>query len=242
MKVEQIIQRVQSLYSKGVHSDDTRLTSRHIYSALSTARATILRQQANKNQKINDWNYQILPCIELQPAAIHECPCIPTNGCTILRSKHKLPRPITGLNNNLIKYVTSLDGSIRFDENSFENNKYMLGSKYTSTKPDFYFSNGYLFVTVLKNLKAIRASILADDFIEANAFPSFCGPCTDCECEDIMSLEFPLDANLILPVLDISNQELIILMKQITEDRPNNTTDDTSSAGKMVHQPQQQGE
>lgn len=239
MKVGEVIQRVQSLYSKGVHSNDTRLTARHIYSAISTARATLLRQQSNKNQKISNWSYQILPCVELQQAAIHECPCIPTNGCVILRSKYKLPKPITGLDANLIQYVTSLDGAIRFDESNFENNKYMIGNKYTSAKPDYYFRNGYLFITTLKALKALTVSILADSFIEANSFHSYC-PCEGCECQDIMEMEFPIDGDAIVPLLKIANEELIIIMKQVGEDRSNNSGDDTDSAGKMIHQPQPQ--
>ena len=34
MKIKEIIQRVQSLYSKGVQSDDTRLSDRHIYNKM----------------------------------------------------------------------------------------------------------------------------------------------------------------------------------------------------------------
>ena len=38
MIIGDIIQRIQSLYSKGVQSDDTRLKSRHIYNVLITNR------------------------------------------------------------------------------------------------------------------------------------------------------------------------------------------------------------
>lgn len=238
MQTREAIQRVQSLYSKGVQSDDSRLTPRHIYSALLTARAILLRQQVNKNQATSKWLLQPLPCAELITAPIHECPCVPIN-CKILRTKEKLPKPITGLEGSLITYVTSLDGNIRFDPDSFENVRYSVGNKYTKNKPTYYISNGYLYITVLKNLKAITIVGLFDDFIEASLFPSICGTCEECECNDILDIEFPIDKDMERPLFQLANDELIIMFKQMKEDRQNNTTDDAGTVGGMVHQNQQ---
>lgn len=241
MLLGEIIQRVQSLYSQGLQSKDTRLTSRHIYSAVSTARSILLRQQYNKNQSTNQWSYQTLPCVELIKAPVHECPCIPSNGCMILRSKHKIPKPVSGLDKHLIQSVTSLDGSIRFDETSFENVKYnSKGKKYTSKEPYYYFRNEYIYVTVLKNLKVLTLTGLFDDPVAAKQFPSFCASdCPECECEDIMDMEYPIDGDLVRPLIQLANDELIIIMKQMTEDRKNNATNDTSIDTSMIHTNQQ---
>jgi len=59
MTIKEIIQRVQSLYSKGVQSDDVRLEDRHIYNKMITVRSKLISQEAKKRQKINQWNYQI---------------------------------------------------------------------------------------------------------------------------------------------------------------------------------------
>ena len=48
MKIGEIAQRVQSLYSRGVESDDTRLMQRHIYNKLLTTRAKLISEQAKK--------------------------------------------------------------------------------------------------------------------------------------------------------------------------------------------------
>ena len=48
----EIIQRVQSMYSKGVESDDSRLRARHIYNKLLTTTAKLYQQQKNKKQRI----------------------------------------------------------------------------------------------------------------------------------------------------------------------------------------------
>jgi hypothetical protein len=140
---------------------------------------------------------------------------------------------------SLIQSVTSLDGIIKFDEDTFESTKYSVGNKYTSVKPSYYIKNGYLYVTILKYLKAITISGLFDDFIEAHNYPSVCGNCAECECEDIMNIEFPIDGDSIRPLLQLANEELIILFKQMGEDKSNNASDNTDSAGSMIHQPNQ---
>jgi len=53
MKVGEIIQRVQSAYSKGAESSDSRLSRRHIYSIVNTTRSTLLFNKLNKRQFIN---------------------------------------------------------------------------------------------------------------------------------------------------------------------------------------------
>lgn len=240
MLLGEIIQRVQSLYSRGLQSKDTRLTSRHIYSAVSTARSILLRQQYNKNQSANQWSFQTIPCIELIKAPVHECPCIPSNGCVILRSKNKIPKPVSGIDKHLIQSVTSLDGSIRFDESSFEINKYMVGNKYTAKKADYYFRNEYLYVTTLKSLKVITLTGLFDDPVAVSQFPSFCpSDCVDCDCKDIMDMEYPIDGDLVRPLIQLANDELIITMKQMTEDKKNNADDDTAIDTSMIHTNQQ---
>src|SRR5690606_20582736 len=116
MTTGEIIQRIQSLYSKGVNSDDSRLSNRHIYNKLLTVRSRIISQEAKKKQRISSWNYQTIPCIELIKVEAHNCPCIPPLGCQILRSRYPLPKPLSGLSGELIKNVTSIDRTIKIDE------------------------------------------------------------------------------------------------------------------------------
>lgn len=235
--IGEAIQRVQSMYSRGVQSKDSRLTSRHIYSAILSARSTLLSQMSAKGQKIGNWAYQLLPCVELVKAQVHECPCIPAVGCSILRTREKIPKPITDLEKHMIKFVSDVYGDMRFDEDSFENTKYSVGNKYTANKPSYFPHNGYLFITVRKELKAITISMLANDPIEVYAFPSICDECPP--CLDYMALEFPIDGDMLVPLTQLANQELIIMLKQMGEDRNANAADDTDTS-KMIHQPNNQ--
>src|SRR5690606_3881012 len=115
MKLRDLIQRVQSGYNKGVQSDDARLSNRHVYNKLVTSRQRLISQQLRKRQFISDWNYVILPCVELIKVPAHECPCLPPVGCSVYGTKHPLPKPLTDLSSHRIAWVMSIEGSIRID-------------------------------------------------------------------------------------------------------------------------------
>lgn len=226
MVIKLIIQRIQSLYSKGVQSDDTRLSDRHIYNKMVTVRSKLVSQEAKKKQKINQWSYQTLNCVEMVPAPIHECPCLPPLGCDILKSKFPIPKPLTDLNVHLIQSVTSLDGTIIFSEIGWNEKKYKKDSKYTSKKPDYFIRNGHLYITVLKGLKVITMTGLFDDPIEVYNFPSFCEDCVDCQdCISPLDMEFPIDNDMVDTLVDMCKIELLEQFSQMTEDLTNNTSD-----------------
>lgn len=240
LTIGESIQRVQSLYSKGVKSQDSRLSSRHTYSSLLSARSTITKQQRNKKQKISDFTYQVLPCVELEKAPVNECPCIPQAGCWILRTKYELPVAMTDLDDMMIRSVTTLDGITTIDPTSYKTIKYQAGKKYTADKPSYYIRNKRLYVSNRQQLKAITIDGLWDDPIEVKQFPSFCGPCDDCACIDIMDYEFPVDRDSLRAVIQLASNELIILFGQMKEDKMANASDDIALGNQMIHQPNEQ--
>ena len=149
MKIKELIQRIQSTYSKGVQSDDSRLTNRHIYNKLLTTRALLLSREVNKKRKLSAWNYSTLPCVEIvEITSNEECPCIPDVGCSVYRSKHKLPKPIVSLSSYMIKGVYSTDAqrSIKFTEVSVNQSKYTKGGKYSSNNNKYMLHNGYIYI------------------------------------------------------------------------------------------------
>jgi hypothetical protein len=236
--LEQAIAGVQEVYSRGVQSKDSRLSDRMIYQALTIARATVIRQQSNSGQHINDYNYQYLPCVELQPSNYHECPCAPPSGCKILRTKHKVPSTINNLSGNLITF-TSIEGNTSFDPTTFDTVRYAKGNKYTSTKPLVFPRNGYYFFSMPDtNLEVVAGRGLFNDPVAAYLFSSKC-ECEECECNDIMQMEFPIDENAAGGMFTIAKNELVLILKQIKEDRNNDASDDETVVG-LIHQPKQQ--
>lgn len=227
MRIKEIIQRIQSLYSKGVQSDDVTLSDRHVYNKMVTVRSKLISQEAKKKQKVNQWSYQTLNCVELIKAPVHECPCLPPIGCDILRTKYPIPKPLTDLNSHLIQSVTTIDGSIVFSEIGWVEKKYKADNKYTANKPDYYIRNNYLYITHRSGIKLITITGLFDDPLVANSFPSYCpGECTDCnDCTSPLDMEFPIDNDMIDTLIDMCKEELIAQFSQMTGDLTNNTSD-----------------
>lgn len=226
MLVEEIVQRIISLYNKGAKSDDSRLTERHVYNKLLSVRSKLISEEIKKKQKVNQWNYQSLPCIELQKAYPNECPCIPPLGCEILRSVHKLPKPLTNYDNHIIQSVTDLNGEVTFSETSWNEKKYKGGNKYTSTKPDYFIHNGYLFITHKIKIRVINLVGIFEDPFAEDSFPSYCNECTDCDdCRSVLEKEFPIDEDMIDALIELASIELLDRFNQGIEDRTNNSAD-----------------
>lgn len=232
MLIKEILQRIQSLYSKGVQSDDSRLSSRHIYSVMLSIRDTLLVQKINKRQPISQWNYQTLDCIELIKAKPYECPCLPSIGCEILRTKERLPKPLSGIiDGHMIQSVTSLEGSVVFSPTTWTDKKYKKGSKYTSTKPDYYIRDNYLYVTTKKGPKLISITGLFEDPLEASNYPNLCSEDVDCkddtciDCTSPLDKDLPLDRDMVKPLIEMASVELLSMFSQGREDITNNTKD-----------------
>lgn len=240
MIIEKIIQRVQSLYSKGVQSDDTRLATRHIYNTLLGLRSRLLVQKINKRQPVSQWVYQTLPCVELVKAQPHECPCLPMVGCVIMRTKEPLPQPITGLmQGHILQSVTSLDGSIIFSETTWEDKKYKKGSKYTANKPDFFIRNGYLYITTSKAPKAITITGIFQDPVDVYFYPGVCSQ--DCnekdgvgclECTSPLEMELPFENDMESTLVEMAAKELIESFNRNREDLSNNSRDSIKEEAK----------
>jgi hypothetical protein len=231
MRLGNIIDRIQEgFYSKGVKSDDSRLSSRLIYSKILSARAKLLEQTSNKKQFISQNMMQTLSCIELIEAEKHECPCAPPRGCKILRTSIPLPSPLASLNGHMIQSVTSITGEIVYPETTWETIKYQKGNKYTANKPSYFIRSGYLYITHKKGPRIITITAAFNDPIEAMEFGSYCEECNECgdkidNCLSYMDLDFPLQQSVSDTIVTICINELVAIFLQSQEDVTNNSRD-----------------
>lgn len=235
MTIGEIIQRVQNLYSKGTPSDDSRLSERHIYNKLLTVRSRLITQEMNRRRKISRWNYQTIPCVELIEVPQHECPCIPEIGCKILRSKHKIPKPLVSYSTHFISSVTSIDGSVRYTETTFEAKKYKKGNKYTKGNPDYYIKNGYIYITFRHGPRIIAVTGLFEDPSEVAKFPTYCSEDSQevsSDCGSILDGEFPVEADMLDAIVELSINELVNMFSKLPEDLSNNSADSIAQNSK----------
>lgn len=237
LSIGEVIQRVQSLYSKGVESSATRLADRHVYSKLLSVRATLFSQKATARRKIGNWNYQTLSCVGFEIAPLQECPCLPPVGCKILKSVLQIPSFVTSYNGNLIESVTSTDGEIIFDAITWKEKRVKRANKLTAAKPDYYVRNGHFYITSPKTTKIATISGIPYDPIEFHRFPAYCEEDQDCSGEDCIDcisnydLDFPIDGDMITPLIQLTVQELTVFVG-MKEDRTVDSKDSNNEESK----------
>lgn len=222
MTKREIIDRVTSLYNKGAATDDSRLSKRHVYSKIVSARSFLLNREVNKNKRISERNIEYLECVPLSKAPIHECPCIPPLGCDILKTDCIIPKFLSSSKGDHIVSVTSLDGSYTFSPTTFESKKYKQFNKYTSGVLDYFIKNGYMYVTAKEELPAITIGGVFEDTSKFN-----CNHCAEGlnNCKTPLDEEFRIDSYLIEPIISLAVEELIKVFSQMPEDKLNDAKD-----------------
>ena len=237
----EIISRVQAMYSRGAASDDSRLSARHIYSKIKTARAYLLKRELERRKSphsISEWNIQTIPCVSMVLVPPHECPCAPPVGCKILRSECKIPKPVqSNITGPYLTDVTSLDGSIIFTATTWTRKKYRAADKYTSNQPDYFIRDEYLYITVNTDLEVISLSGVFEDPDEVENFAEEC-TCAECKnpkinCKAYYDRWVLMDEYLVEPLIQLAMKELLML-GNIPDDTTNNATDDRAHAQKQT--------
>lgn len=223
MNNREIIERVQSIYSKGAASDNTRLSSRHVFSKLKSAKALIIKRELDKNRKVSEFNFDYLECIEMVKALPYECPCAPPQGCEILKTKCKLPHAVTYRNGGFIQSVSSIDGSIIFNKTTWEHKQYRQFNRYVKPDNDYYIKDGYLYITTNKNLQAITVKGIFMDSLDNS-----CKKCCEDQeqsCVSKLDETFNIEPDLIDVVVELAVQEIVEPFTKIKQDEENDGSD-----------------
>jgi hypothetical protein len=227
MKIGEIIDRIFGIYSSGIASDDIRLSPQLCYSKMLSVRSKLIVQSVNKKQRVSDWDFTHIPCVELIEVPTQLCPCLPTSGCTILRSKYKLPTPLSGLSSDLLRSVSTADFSHKIDYVTLNAYKSQRGNKYSSRKMNYFILEEYLYISTPKKIKVVSINGIFEDPISAEQYKGLC-ECDTCDsCIEYREIEFPIGMDQIDTLIELVVQELVIMYKQIPSDTLNNSVEDS---------------
>lgn len=209
MVLKTFIDTIISAVSGGVQSDDRQINPKFVYHTLLPIRSRLISQKINKKQKISDWTYQTIPCIKLIPVDAVMCPCVPPDGCKVMRSEKKIPKPLTGLTFMAIEGLYIPDMSERIIYTTKIGMERSKGGKYTSGNKNrkFMIVDEYIYVygehipdhVVLRGI--LYDPLKALDF-KGDCEESGLGPNT--ECLSPIDLDFPIDADLEEPLMDLT--------------------------------------
>jgi hypothetical protein len=147
---------------------DAFVTDRYVYSLIQKFAQLLIRRQDNAN-KLMKFNaiWKTLPFIELIEVDKVEAACTGIqSGCTIKRTKNKLPNMMEGYWGPLIRTVSSIDGSRELK--ATHPGTYTSLTKTTSFRYNnqkyFWYMNGYLYLPDLE-WDAVKLEGVFDDDI-----------------------------------------------------------------------------
>lgn len=126
---------------------DAFITDRFIYSLILKYSDMYIKQELDKGrtQMLNPL-YKTLPCVDLIEVNKVEA-CCDVQGCTITRTKDKLPKIMTNITGLLIRSVTAIDGSTRVNRTepaTYQQITKTSGFKYNHDKY-YWFINDYMY-------------------------------------------------------------------------------------------------
>ena len=215
-----LIQQVSSRYSRGIIDRSTNLRFRTIYGYMKTARSLLIYQQANKNKKISQYNYTDIHCMELETVPANLCPCAIPNGCFMLKTIKKLPKLLDSKYYNPIRFISSTDRSIFFDQVEIDQVDLYeeSGNKFVKDNGIFFYSNSYLYFPSSINIKYISTSLLLNDPSKAQELSCLKGEPT-AECKPAYELDFSVNPELEKAIIDMTLQSLTGYSKQLKDTR-----------------------
>lgn len=127
-------------------TDDEAVDERYIRTLIHNQRELWIRNEASKNRTIPESIIQDLGCVDIEPAPAVEC-CDYSSACKIMRTKVKIPRPITLNNRMAITYVGPLDPNGRpFIMLSQNDIKYFGNGRFSSLGIAVDYRNEYLYL------------------------------------------------------------------------------------------------
>ena len=220
MTVGEVIERVQSLYSKGVESDDTRLSARHIYNKLLTVREQLAIEQFRDGLSWSEWDQQPLHQIPMRRFTAW--------GCNFMKSKDTLPKAITTGGDEGIM-ITSADGMMSYNRTTFEQFRNISGNKYTSKSPYYFIHDDYLYLMNSKMKSAFAHGVWRNPVEVYRMDKNYKGT-PYCGSNRDIPWFTPGDVTEI--TIRTSTEELVLQFSQMIEDVTNNTADTPSEAGK----------
>lgn len=129
--------------------EDAFVTDRYIWSLITKYAKLFIKRQDNMNKLLRFKSfYKTLPCVELvEVDKIEACCAGIKSGCTIMRTKDKLPTPFEGPVGPMFRTVSSIDGY--YEVYQTEPGTYTSMTKTSSFKYNknkyFWYLNGYMY-------------------------------------------------------------------------------------------------
>lgn len=155
-----------------VVKEDGFVTDRYIYSVILKYAKLFIKRQDNLDflKRFKSF-FVTLPCVDLiEVDKIEACCAGIKSGCTIMRTKDKLPTPFEGNNGPLFRTISTIDGSIEIyptEPGTYTSMTKTTTFKYNKTKY-YWYINGYLYFPNL-DYEAVKVEGVWDEDVNGIA-------------------------------------------------------------------------
>jgi len=209
MKLKLYLERIQSLYAKGVPSQSSRLSARHVYYTLKTIRETMYDRFFEKNRMPNEADY----------STIYNMPLEKVPGCKNRRTKYKVPLPVRI---DLLQVMSS-DGLSIYSKVKKNEVKFLSGGRFSNSRPLWYWDDGYIYV-INSKASIIGFKGVFKDVIEVHKLKVLLGEAD--KCMSFKQVDLPAESNFADVIVSETAKELIDTFNRFgREDLTNNAID-----------------
>lgn len=217
--IAEVLQQSKMYYTKGVESDDSRLSDRAVYSELLVHRSELLTQQSNKKQSFNSSTYQTLHKIDMEDVEL-----VSGSSLLLMRSVKEIPLVLNDNSGFLIESVTNLEGSTRYNYttkwHTFYNRK---GRKFTSSIPGCILKDNRIWITTKRKPETIIMRAIFYDPIQASLF-NITSECKE-NCAEYSSFEFNMESDKLRVLTTMVGEKLIDKFGKAQPDLVNNSSE-----------------
>lgn len=207
------------------HTDDSLISERHILFLIGNYRAKYLRQlYSNRAKAFDDSAKQ---CVVLEMAKADPATCGLSTGCTVLKSKRKLPNLLSVRGRSTLTYVgPAIYGTKAFEQIDSQDAASYIEDKFSNIAT--FIESGYVYVIgaapAVKLIDWVRVEGIYDNPESLEGFKSCeCAPDVESNCVTDWT-EYPIPGHLISDV----TQEVLknyVATKKLEEirDKDNNS-------------------
>lgn len=199
MTTREHVYAIKNLLSGGPASDDYQYSNRLIAHFLQVARTLLIEQKANKYVPISPQSYQSW-CVSLEKGSYHNCCDTPSSNCQLLKSTIKIPKFLSTRFGDLAK-VTDLNGvPISKTSPTIQRlSKYSITNK--QPKVGYFIHDNYLYIVANKSLTKV---LLNNVFFDPSSIEALNCSIGEGNCKEPFDSEFPIDADLIAPMYELT--------------------------------------
>lgn len=213
------ISRIRNIL-KGV-KEDPFMTDRFIFSMIMKYAKFLIRRQANEG-KIMAYTglFQFIPCMELiELDKVPACCTGIRTGCTIRRTKEKLPELLEGAYGPIFRTISSLDMSTELRPTYpavYANLTNLTSHKY-NTQKYYWYLDGYIYVPNVD-----WEGIYIEGIFNSDIAPYICTQSADTSCTRAQDLPLNLPDYLLAEVEQMALKEMLTT-GQIPSDGPDDS-------------------